>query len=165
MDTGAATMDGMSTLGSQFEARRIDPRIGAVIAEFARTHTVVPCITDVDNFRLSVAADAYAAVYPSPAWMDVALPPGEARAMARRHGLDVTKTNDTTAYLRVPASYLETDSGRAVALELLESAWDKAFRGPRWEMGLGEQPGSHGEMCDRHFIEKSITGACPECDE
>lgn len=155
----------MEELEGRFEARKVDPRISAVIMHFARTHTVVPCITEVDNFRLSVAPDAYAAVYPSPAWMDVALSPDDARTATRMHGLEVTKTNDTTAYVRVAASFLETDSGRAVALELLEAAWDKAFHGPRWDLGLGEQPGSHGELCETHFIEKSITGTCPECEE
>lgn len=157
-------VDMNETFERELEARKIDPRVSSVIMEFARTHTVVRGITEVDNFRLSVAPDAYAAVYPSPGWMDVALSPDVARTATTMHGLEVTKSNDTTAYLRVPASFLETDSGRAVALELLEAAWDKAFHGPRWDLGLGEQPGSHGELCETHFIEKSITGTCPECE-
>jgi hypothetical protein len=158
-------MEHMTTLGDEFDARGIDARIAAVMTKFADTHTVVPCITEVDNFRLSVAPNAYAAVYPSPAWIDVALSPAEAKAASSRHGLEVTKANDTTAYLRVPASYLDVESGRAVVFELLERAWDKAFHGPRWELGLGEQPRSRGEVCDRCFMEKPVTGVCPECDD
>jgi hypothetical protein len=155
----------MSTLENQFVARGIDARISDVLLELAVTHTVMPCITEVDNFRLSVAPDAYAAVYPSPAWMDVALSPSEARRSESVHGLEVTKCSDTTAYVRVPASYLITDRGRSVALELLSAAWDKVLEGPRWELGLGPQTHTRGDVCEKHFIEKSVTGACPECDD
>jgi hypothetical protein len=152
----------MNTLENQFVERGIDARISDVILAFARTHSVVQCITDVDNFRLSVAPDAYAAVYPSAAWMDVALSPSEARRAESVHGLEVTKSNDTTAYVRVPASYLLTDRGRSVALELLSAAWDKAFQGPRWELGLGPvQMYARNDVCERCFMEKPVTSIWP----
>lgn len=96
--------------------------------------------------------------------MDVALPPEDARAAERAHGLRMTKSNDTTAYLRIPADHLDDEAGRSTALQLLEAAWDKAFHGPRWEIGLGPQSKTHGELCDLHFIEKPLSGECPLCE-
>lgn len=155
----------MSTIQEQCAERQIDPRIIDLISEFALNHTVARCITEVDSFRLSVDESKYAAVYPGVASMDLALDPEDAKSAGHRHGLRVTKTNPSTAYLRIPADFLDTADGRAVALELLDVAWTKAFHGERWEIrGAAGQAFVAGRVCPKCFIELPVSGECELCD-
>ncbi len=94
----------------------------------------------------------------------LALDPGDARRVRDRHGLIVEERNDSTWHVQVPAPSLEHPATAAAVVELIQTAIDRSFRGPRWTRGLDASPKSRGELCDIHFVERSVSGECPMCD-
>lgn len=73
--------------GGVLRDAQVDPRVCELILTLAKSRTVVRCDTETGTVRLSVAQDAYAAVYPGRKHMDISLEPDAAESAQRQHGV------------------------------------------------------------------------------
>lgn len=112
---------------------------------------------------MAVERDGYAAGKLMKTTLSLFLAPARARRVAEQHDLD-TGTRNTDAIVRLPARRLDDEAIRVLAVELFNEALDRVALEGAWNRGLPDATRAQGEMCQIHFVQKSLTGACPDCD-
>lgn len=133
---------------------------------------------------LTSAADAGVAAYVRRHSVSIALDPAEAQRLHARHGWRLeAKANQPSSYIQINSDDLARPGLLDIVSQTLTSAFERSMTGPR---GRPEQPSrpararsaaapaisrrtatapQRGEMCEIHFMERSVDGTCPMCED
>jgi hypothetical protein len=162
--TTAGAESRLASLKVLMRERGVDERLCAALLDFAKTNSVELCTTETGQLPLSAAADAYAAVYVNRSDLSIALDPRVAERAGQRLGLRVEQRSPATWYVHVRTAVLDDETRLATVMQLLGQAFDRAFKGPRWERGHPDRNRVRGEICATCFLEKPVASPCPNCD-
>jgi hypothetical protein len=146
------------------QRRAVDRRIIDLVVHVARRRVVAPPTTETKQLLIAVEPDGYAAGRVGVSVLSLFFDPARARRIGEGHGFTVGPRSEATWIVRISADDLAADSRRDVAIELLDEALDRIEPLGPWNRGLPDAKKSHGGMCQIHFVQRSLTGACSECD-
>ena len=152
--------DGWTTL---LESRGVDARIIELVVEVARSRAVEPPTTETKQLLLALEPDGYAAGKFGKTVLALFLDQDRARRVNEQYGFS-TGTRNTDAVVRVPAGRLDDAHTRELALQPFNEALDRVAHQGSWNRGLADTKKAQGEMCAVHFVQKSVTGVCPDCE-
>lgn len=161
------TSDLPDDVRAELDRRGVDSDVVRAIAALTPHHPVSICSADRSGqLALSAAPDAYAAVYVHKHRLSIALEPAQARRLHDRHGWRLEPKTDATHYVHVNTDDLVRPGIAALVDDTLLQAFDRAFRGPRWNRSTSPAPQQQGGLCPTCGIyELSVAGTCPSCDE
>lgn len=145
------------------ETRGVDARIIDLLREVSGTRAVEPPTTDTKQLLLAVEPDGYAAGKLAKTTLALFLEPDRARRVSEQHNL-ATGVRNSDAVVRVPAARLDDVATRSLVVQLVNEALDRVAHEGSWNRGLADTKKAQGEMCSVHFVQKSLTGVCPDCD-
>ncbi|MCF6379666.1 hypothetical protein L2K70_18805 [Nocardioides KLBMP 9356] len=145
------------------ESRGVDARIIDLVRDVAASRAVEPPTTGTTQLLLAVEPDGYAAGRFAKSVLSLFLDPERARRIGEQHGLG-TGTRNTDAIVRVPAARLDDPDFRELTVSLLNEALDRVAHQGSWNRGLPDMRKARGEICPVHFVQKSVTGVCPDCE-
>lgn len=142
----------------------MDPRVSAVVAQVAGIRSVDPPTQETKQLLIAAEPDGYAAGRIGTSVLEVFLDPEDAARIAERHGLPSGPRSDATWIVRIKAADLDSTGTTDVAVDLLQRALDRVAPWGSWNRGLPDAKRARGDLCDVHFVQRSLTGACPMCD-
>lgn len=178
-----------ATLPTEIQAaiteRGVDRELVELLASVCdRAQLVIASSSGTGPLGLAAATDAGVAAYVRRHSVSIALDPEEARRLHARHGWRLeSKTNQGSSYIQINSDDLVRPGLLTLVSDTLASAFERSLNGPR---GRPEQPSrpararsatapaaprraatapQRGVMCDIHFMERSVDGTCPMCDE
>lgn len=152
------------TLTELLDRRGVDARVVALVHEVASRRNVMPPTTDTKQLLLAAEPDGYAAGRVGTSTLSLFFDPDRARQISERHGLEIGQRSRATWIVRVPAAELSDPSRRSLVVSLLDEALDRIAPRGAWNRGLPDARRAQGELCPVHFVQRSLTGVCPECE-
>ena len=144
--------------------RKVDPRIVDLVVQVSKCRSVEPPTVDTKQLLVAVEQDGYAAGRVSGSAMSFFFDPDQARRLGERHGLAVGPRSAATWIVRMPADDLSDPARSELFLELLNAALDRVAPLGSWNRGLPDARKVHGDVCQIHYVQRSLTGECPMCE-
>jgi hypothetical protein len=144
--------------------RGVDDSIVALVHEVASRRNVMPPTTQTKQLLLACEPDGYAAARVGTSTLSLFFDPHRARQISERHGLEFGQRSEATWIVRVPGAQLSDPVRRDLVVSLFEEALDRVAPHGAWNRGLDDTKKAQGEVCPIHFVQRSLTGVCPECE-
>jgi len=144
--------------------RGVDERIIELITEVARTRALEPPTTETKQLLLATQLDGYAAGRVHASVLSLFFDPERAHRIGDIHGLSTGQRSQATWIVSIPAAQLDDPERRDLASRLLGEALDRIEPLGAWDRGLPDAAKSQGDVCPIHFVQKSLTGVCPDCE-
>lgn len=178
-----------ATLPSEIQVaiteRGVDRELVELLASVSdRAALVIASSSGSGPLALAAAPDAGVAAYVRRHSVSIALDADEARRLHARHGWRLeSKANQRSSYIQINSDDLVRPGLLALVSDTLASAFERSLSGPR---GRPEQPSrpararsatapaaprrtatapQRGQMCEIHFMERSVDGTCPMCED
>jgi hypothetical protein len=145
------------------EGRGVDHRIIDLVSAMAEVRTVEPPTTETKQLLVALEPDGYAAGRVGGSVLSLFFDPDRARNIAERHSFSVGQRSAATWIVRIPAEDLSIQPRRELARELFAEALDRIEPLGSWNRGLPDARNTQGDICPIHFVQRSLTGECPEC--
>ena len=145
------------------ERRGVDHRIVDLVIHVAEHRTVEPPTTETKQLLVAVEPDGYAAGRVGGSVLSLFFAPERARRIAERHNFAVGPRSEATWIVRIPAGELDSPDRRELAIQLFGEALDRIEPLEPWNRGLPDAKKQHGDICEIHFVQRSLTGECPMC--
>lgn len=145
------------------EGRGVDHRIIDLVSVMADVRTLEPPTTETEQVLVALEPDGYAAGRVGVSVLSLFFDPDRARIIAERHSFSVSRRSAATWIVRVTAEDLSVQPRRELARELFAEALDRIEPLGRWNRGLPDATKTQGDICPIHFVQRSLTGVCPEC--
>lgn len=150
---------------AELHRRHTDPELVRVLEALAASTEIAMSSAAAGPLALSSASNAYAAVYVWRHRFSIAVEPELGKRLHARHGAKVEAKTSATHYVQFSSDDLARPGIRDLVLETLTTAFARSFRGSRWTRAVPESQHREGAICDIHFMQKSVTGICPMCDD
>lgn len=171
-----------TTIGSH----GVDRELLDVIEAVATETPVVVTDTRSGPVALAAASDAAVAAYVRRHSIAIALDPSDAQRLHARHGWRLEDAGRGTSYVQVNSDDLLRPGLQSLVADTLASAFARSMAAPRSpRAAASSRPArgrsvaapaapkrrasatapQRGQICDLHFIEKSVDGTCPMCEE
>lgn len=169
-----------TTISTHGVDRELLDLVDAVAAETP----VVVTSSGTGPVTLAAASDAGVAAYVRRHSISIALDAADAQRMHDRYGWRLEQAGQNTGYVQVNTDDLLRPGLQTLVADTLASAFARSMSGPRGRPQAPSRPArersaaapapkkrvvasapQRGELCDIHFMEKSVDGTCPMCDE
>ena len=144
--------------------RGVDARIVDLVAHVAGRRSLEPPTVETKQLLVAVEPDGYAAGRIGTSVMSFFFDPDEAQRLSERHGLQVGQRSAATWIVRMPAQELAEPLRQNLFVELFDAALNRVAPHGSWNRGLPDAKKAHGDLCDVHFVQRSLTGECPMCE-
>lgn len=145
------------------QGRGVDHRIVDLVGQLAERRTLEPPTTETKQLLVAVEPDGYAAGRVDRSVLSLFFDPERARKLAAHHGLLTGQRSSATWIVRIPAEDLANPPKREAALQMFDEALDRIKPLGSWKRGLPDARKAQGQVCAIHFVQRSLTGECPEC--
>lgn len=169
---------------SAIAERGVDRELVDLLAAVADRAPLVISGSGSGPLALAAAADAGVAAYVRRHSVSIALDDAEARRLHDRYGWRLeSKPKQGSSYIQINSDDLVRPGFLVLVSDTLTSAFERSLSGPR---GRPEQPSrparaksaaapatprraatapQRGQMCEIHFMERSVDGTCPMCED
>ena len=164
-----------ANLPAELRRRQTDVALVAVLDTLADTTPMVVASSARGPLALSASAGSYAAVYVWKHRFSVAVEPDDGQRLHTRYGVTVEAKNASTHYVQFPSDDLARPGIREVVLDTMTAAFARPVAAtpprvrrtpsPPVSTTRSTREVSRGEVCPIHFVEKSVSGICPVCDD
>jgi hypothetical protein len=164
--------------------RGVDRELVTLLDSVAGQAPVVIASSGTGPLGLAAAADAGVAAYVRRHSVSIALDAAEAQRLHARHGWRLeSKANQATSYIQINSDDLVRPGLLELVSETLVGAFERSLAGPRGRPAQPSRPvrarstaapatprraataPQRGEMCEIHFMERSVDGTCPMCED
>lgn len=145
------------------EGRGVDARIIELVCEMAEGRGVEPPTTDTKQVLIALEEDGYAAGRVGTSVLSLFFDPDRARKISELHGFAVGQRSAATWIVRIRAEDLSAPAKRDLARQLFAEALDRIEPLGSWNRGLADTKKKKGDVCPIHFVQRSLTGECPDC--
>lgn len=145
------------------ESRGVEGCIIDLVCAIAEERTLEPPTTETRQLLIALEEDGYAAGRVGGSVLSLFFDPDRARTITERHGFAVGRRSAATWIVRIPAEKLSAPAGRELARQLFAEALDRIEPLGSWNRGLPDAKKRKGDVCPIHFVQRSLTGECPEC--
>lgn len=162
----------------------VDRDLLDLVESVAAETPVVVTSSDTGPVALAAASDAQVAAYVRRHSIAIALDPSEAQRLHDRHGWRLEASGAGTSYVQINTDDLVRPGMQTLVAGTLSAALARSMAGPR---GRPQQPSrpargrsaaapapkkrvtatapQRGQLCETHFIERSVDGTCPMCED
>ena len=145
------------------EGRGVDGRVTELVCAMAEGRVLEPPTTETKQLLIALEEDGYAAGRVDRSVLSLFFDPDRARKITERHGFAVGQRSAATWIVRIPAEDLGAPAQRDLARQLFTEALDRIEPLGSWNRGLPDAKKRTGDVCPIHFVQRSLTGECPEC--
>lgn len=145
------------------ESRAVDHRIIDIVSAMAEVRAVEPPTTQTKQLLIAVEPDGYAAGRIDGSVLSLFFDYDRAHKIATKDGFAVGQRSNATWIVRIPATDLSAPERLELARELLAEAFDRIEPLGSWSRGLPDTKKAQGDFCPVHFVQRSLTGDCPDC--
>jgi hypothetical protein len=148
----------LQELSDELAVRRVENILASFILEYAESHRVEMCTTERKDglVPLGAAYDAYAAVFVGAGSLSIALDPEEAAGAHKRLALRMNQSTPATHHVIVCPEDLHDSARRDAIAGLLDAAFERSDRGPRWTRISPDRTIQRGGTCPKCFIEMPL---------
>lgn len=172
------------SLRSTISTHGVDRELLDLVDAVATENPVAVTSSGDGPIALAAASDAGVAAYVRRHSISIALDAVDAQRLHDRYGWRLELAGQNTGYVQVNTDDLLRPGIQTLVADTLATAFVRSMAGPRGRPQPPSRPArersaaapapkkraaatapQRGELCDIHFMEKSVDGTCPMCDE